>query len=71
MSADEKAAKELVETLKDGRDGFASAAEKLRDSDRPEGPFDGATVMRDALSAEPEALAAAHFHPNGVGGGIF
>jgi uncharacterized protein (TIGR02284 family) len=36
MSADEKVAKELVETLKDGRTGFASAAEKLRDSDRPE-----------------------------------
>jgi uncharacterized protein (TIGR02284 family) len=35
MSADEKVAKELVETLKDGRTGFASAAEKLRDSDRP------------------------------------
>ncbi|MEO5983233.1 MAG: PA2169 family four-helix-bundle protein [Pedococcus sp.] len=43
MSADEKAAKELVETLKDGRDGFASAAEKLRDSDRPE---DAATMQR-------------------------
>lgn len=34
MSADEKVAKDLVETLKDGRDGFASAAEKLRDGDR-------------------------------------
>jgi uncharacterized protein (TIGR02284 family) len=36
MSADEKVAKDLVETLKDGRNGFASAAEKLRDSDSPE-----------------------------------
>lgn len=36
MSADAKVAKELVETLKDGRDGYASAAEKLRDSDTPE-----------------------------------
>ncbi len=36
MSDDEKVAKELVETLKDGEKGFASAAEKLRDSDRPE-----------------------------------
>lgn len=35
MSADEKVAKELVETLKDGQKGFASAAEKLRDSDQP------------------------------------
>ncbi len=36
MSDDEKAAKELVETLKDGERGFASAADKLRDSDRAE-----------------------------------
>ncbi len=36
MSDDEKAAKELVETLKDGERGFASAAEKLSDGDRPE-----------------------------------
>ena len=36
MSADEKVAKELVETLKDGEKGFASAADKLRDSDHPE-----------------------------------
>ncbi len=36
MTDDEKVAKELVETLKDGEDGFASAAERLRDSDRSE-----------------------------------
>lgn len=36
MSDDAKAAKELVETLKDGERGFADAAEKLRDSERPE-----------------------------------
>ena len=36
MSDDAKIAKELVETLKDGERGFASAAEKLRDSDRAE-----------------------------------
>ena len=36
MSDDEKAAKELVETLRDGEKGFAAAAEKLRDGDRPE-----------------------------------
>ncbi len=36
MSDDEKAAKELVETLRDGEKGFASAAEKVRDSDRSE-----------------------------------
>lgn len=36
MSDDEKAAKELVETLRDGERGFAAAADKLRDGDRPE-----------------------------------
>ena len=36
MSDDAQAAKDLVETLKDGENGFASAAEKLRDSDRAE-----------------------------------
>ena len=36
MSDDEKVAKDLVETLKDGERGFAAAAEKLRDGDRPE-----------------------------------
>ena len=36
MSDDAKAAKELVETLKDGERGFAEAADKLRDSEHPE-----------------------------------
>ena len=36
MSDDEKVAKDLVETLKDGERGFAAAAEKLADSDHPE-----------------------------------
>ncbi len=36
MSDDEKVAKDLVETLRDGERGFASAADKVRDSDRSE-----------------------------------
>ncbi len=36
MSDDEKAAEELVETLRDGERGFAESAEKLRDSDHAE-----------------------------------
>ena len=36
MSDDNDVAKELVETLKDGERGFANAAEKLKDGDRPE-----------------------------------
>jgi uncharacterized protein (TIGR02284 family) len=34
MSDDEKVAKDLVETLKDGERGFRASAEKVRDSDR-------------------------------------
>ncbi|GAA4818627.1 PA2169 family four-helix-bundle protein [Nocardioides caeni] len=34
MTEDNSAAKELVETLRDGERGYASAAEKLRSSDR-------------------------------------
>jgi uncharacterized protein (TIGR02284 family) len=36
MSDDAKAAKELVETLKDGERGFAQAADKLRGDEHPE-----------------------------------
>ncbi len=36
MTDDEKVAEELVETLRDGERGFATAAERLRDSDHPE-----------------------------------
>lgn len=36
MSDDEKVAKDLVETLKDGEKGFASASAKLQDGDHPE-----------------------------------
>jgi uncharacterized protein (TIGR02284 family) len=35
MSDDAKAAKELVETLKDGERGYAEAADKVRDSEHP------------------------------------
>ena len=36
MSDDAKAAKDLVQTLKDGRTGYTQAADKLADSDHPE-----------------------------------
>lgn len=42
MSDDAKAAKELVETLKDGERGFADSAEKLRDG----GHADQADVLQ-------------------------
>ena len=36
MSTDEAVAKDLIETLEDGKDGFAKGAEKLADSDDPQ-----------------------------------
>ncbi len=36
MSKDAEVTKDLMETLEDGREGFAKGAEKLRDSDTPE-----------------------------------
>jgi uncharacterized protein (TIGR02284 family) len=36
MSDDEKVARDLVETLRDGERGFSAAAEKLRDDDHPQ-----------------------------------
>lgn len=36
MTDDNSVAKELAETLRDGERGYATAAEKLRDSDHPE-----------------------------------
>lgn len=43
MSTDAKVTKELIETLRDGEEGFAKVAEKLEGSDAPE---IGATMRR-------------------------
>ena len=58
MSDDERAAKDLVETLKDGERGFAAAAEKLRDSDRPQWAtvLDGLAEQRAGFRREIVAL---------------
>ena len=60
MSVDEKVTKELIETLMDGATGFAHAADRLGDSDRPEL---AATMRRFAeqragFAAELEQMAA-------------
>ncbi len=52
MSDDAKAAKELVETLKDGERGFADAADKLRDGEHPE----WATVLQRLSEQRPPEL---------------
>ena len=58
MSDDEKAAEELVETLRDGERGYADAAKKLRDSDRVEwaGVLEGFAEQRAGFRREIVAL---------------
>jgi uncharacterized protein (TIGR02284 family) len=62
MSDDKKAAKELVETLKDGEKGFATASEKLRDSDRAEwaSVLQQASQQRSEFAQEIVALGHAY-----------
>ncbi len=62
MSVDSRVSKDLVETLQDGRKGFADAAERLTDSDRAE----WATTLRRfadqraQFATELEQLGAAY-----------
>ena len=62
MSQDARVTKDLIETLEDGRKGFAKAAEKLADSDRSDlsGKMTEYSNQRAAFSAELEALAATY-----------
>lgn len=60
MSTDRRVTKDLIQTLEDGKDGFARAADKLAETDRP----DLSTKMRafsdqrSRFSAELEQMAA-------------
>lgn len=62
MSTDRRVTKDLIETLEDGKQGFAQAADQLTDSDRPE----LSTTMRHyadqraRFSTELELLAATY-----------
>ncbi len=62
MSTDKNVTENLIEILEDGAKGFAHAAEKLRDSDRPDlaPKFEGYAAQRAKFSAELEAMAAAY-----------
>ncbi len=66
MSADEKVAKELVETLKDGEQGFATAAEKLRDSDRPEWATTLERLSQQRAGFRAEIVALGHAYDDDV-----
>ncbi len=62
MSTDRNVTENLIEILEDGATGFAHAAEKLRNSDRPDIAltFEGYSAQRAKFSAELEAMAAAY-----------
>jgi uncharacterized protein (TIGR02284 family) len=61
-STDEKVTTNLIETLEDGRKGFAEAAEKIADSDRPDltSKFRELSEQRSMFSAELGSMAAAY-----------
>lgn len=60
MSTDRRVTKDLIETLEDGKDGFARAAEQLADSDRPELSARMRTLseQRAGFATELEQMAA-------------
>lgn len=62
MSVDRKVTKDLIETLEDGRKGFAAAADKLADTNRADlaPKFRAFAEQRGAFSAELGVLAAAY-----------
>ena len=62
MSKDARVTKDLIETLKDGQDGFAAAADKLADSTRSDlaVEFRKYSEQRGAFAAELERMAAAY-----------
>ena len=62
MSTDQDVTKDLIETLEDGKDGFAKAAEKLVETDAPElaVTFRQFSEQRAAFAAELTAMAASY-----------
>jgi uncharacterized protein (TIGR02284 family) len=62
MSTDARVTKDLIHTLEDGKEGFARAAERLRDSDRPDlsDHFDRFSSQRDRFAKELQTMAAGY-----------
>lgn len=66
MSDDEKVAKDLVETLKDGERGFAAAAEKVRDSDRTQWATTLERLSQQRASFRAEIVSMGHTYGDDV-----
>ena len=62
MSTDAAVTKDLIQTLEDGKDGFAKGAEKLADSDRPElaTAFRQNSQQRERFATELQQMAKAY-----------
>lgn len=62
MSVDKDVTENVIEILQDGHKGFADAAEKLRESERPElaPKFEAYSKQRGRFSAELEQMASAY-----------
>jgi uncharacterized protein (TIGR02284 family) len=62
MSADARVSKDLVQTLHDGENGFAKAAERLADSDAPElvSTFQRYSQQRAQFATELEQLGQSY-----------
>lgn len=66
MSADEKTAKDLVETLRDGQNGFAASADKLADSERPEWAETMRRLQQQRVQFAQEIVAMGHEYGDDV-----
>lgn len=66
MSDDAKAAKDLVETLKDGEKGFASASEKLKDGNHPEWASKLQQLSEQRAGFQREIVALGHEYGDDV-----
>lgn len=62
MSTDEKVTADLIETLKDGQNGFDHASKRLADSGRPDlvSRFEAFAAERRLMAGELETMAASY-----------
>jgi uncharacterized protein (TIGR02284 family) len=60
MSTDEKITQDIIRTLEDGKEGFAKAAEKLKDTNRADlcAKFTEYSNQRDGFATELKSMAA-------------
>ena len=60
MSTDEKITKDLIQTLEDGKEGFAKAADRLKDTNRADlcAKFTEYSALREGFATELKSLAA-------------